>query len=83
VSQTLGKGHFTLGKHFIGKGFFAECFSRTHDKDFADCRKTLDKLRITKNPKNNKKHFFKIRGTTPYPSPYHFSPFFESNLRVL
>jgi hypothetical protein len=49
LSHTLGKGHFTLDKHFIGKGFFAEYF-------FLDTRqrKTLGKLRIVKNPKNSK-----------------------------
>jgi hypothetical protein len=68
VSQTLGKGHFTLGKafaecytqqiilgkYFIGKGFFTEYFFRTLDKDFVKCRKTLGKLRIAKNPQKHK-----------------------------
>jgi hypothetical protein len=54
VSKTLGKGYFTLGKYFIGKGFFAEYFFRTLGKDFAECpkstrqRKTLGKLKIEK-----------------------------------
>jgi hypothetical protein len=57
VSQTLGKGHFTIGKafvecytrqrildkYFIGKGFFAEYFFRTLSKDFDECRKALSK----------------------------------------
>jgi hypothetical protein len=66
VSKTLGKGHFTLGKgfaecntrqrtlgkDFIGKGFFAECF-------FSDTRqrKTLGKLRIEKNLKKQQNIF--------------------------
>jgi hypothetical protein len=71
VSKTLGKCHFTLGKafaecntrqrilgkHFIGKEFFAEYFFRTLDKDFAECRKTLGKLRIEKNPKKQQNIF--------------------------
>jgi hypothetical protein len=50
VSKTLGKDYFTLGKgfaecntrqrtlgkYFIGKGFFAECFFQTLGKDFAN-----------------------------------------------
>jgi hypothetical protein len=53
---TLGKGFAecntrqrTLGKDFIGKGLFAECF-------FSDTRqrKTLGKLRIEKIKKNSK-----------------------------
>jgi hypothetical protein len=49
VSNTH-KGLFALGKDFT------ECYTRQ--------RKTLDKLRIVKNPKNNK-NFFLFRGTTP------------------
>jgi hypothetical protein len=59
VSKTLGKDYFTLGKYFIDKGFFVEYFFRTLDKDFAECRKALGKLRIEKKfKKNNRKIFF-------------------------
>jgi hypothetical protein len=51
-SITLGKK--ILNKYFIGKEFFAEYFFRTLGKDFAECRKTLGKLRIEKTPKNSK-----------------------------
>jgi hypothetical protein len=80
VSKTLGKGYFTLGKgfaecntrqrtlgkDFIGKWFFAECF-------FSDTRQrlcrvskstrqriTLGKGRIEKFFKKNSKTFFKF-----------------------
>jgi hypothetical protein len=79
VSKTLGKGYFTLGKgfaecntrqrtlgkDFIGKGFFAECFfSDTRQRlcrvpKSTRQRKTLDKLRIEKIKKNSKT-FFKL-----------------------
>jgi hypothetical protein len=79
VSKTLGKGYFTLGKgfaecntrqrtlgkDFIGKGFFAECFfSDTRQRlcrvsKNTRQRKTLGKLRIEKNKKNSKT-FFKL-----------------------
>jgi hypothetical protein len=82
VSQTFGKGHFTLGKHFIGKGLFAEYFFWTlcWVSKSTRQRKALGKLRI-KNPKNSKT-FFKLweqlsnHYTLPYPSPYHFSLLF-------
>jgi hypothetical protein len=59
VSKTLGKGYFTLGKgfaeyntrqrtlgkDFIGKGFFAECF-------FSDTRQRL--CRVSKNTRQRK-----------------------------
>jgi hypothetical protein len=75
VSKTLDKGYFTLGKgfaecntrqrtlgkDFIGKGFFVECFfSDTRQSHFAECQKalgkgkTLGKLRIEKIKKNSK-----------------------------
>jgi hypothetical protein len=76
---TLGKGYFilgkgfaeyntrqrTLGKDFIGKGFFAECFfSDTRQKlcrvsKSTRQRKTLDKLRIEKI-KKTVKYFLKF-----------------------
>jgi hypothetical protein len=43
----------TLGKYFIGKGFFAEYFFRTLGKSTRQ-RKTLGKLRIEKIKKNSK-----------------------------
>jgi hypothetical protein len=48
----------TLGKYFIGKGFFAEYFFRTLGKDFAECQKALGKknTRQIKNPKKIKKN---------------------------
>jgi hypothetical protein len=60
---SLGKGYFTLGKafaecntwqrtlgkYFIGKGFFAEYFFRTLGKDFAECQKTLGKEKHSAN----------------------------------
>jgi hypothetical protein len=63
VSNTLGKGYFTLGKgfaecntrqrtlgkNFIGKGIFAECFFLTLDKDFAKCQKALGKEKHSAN----------------------------------
>jgi hypothetical protein len=69
----LGKGYFTLGKafaecntrqrtlgkDFIGKGFFSECFFRTLGKSTQQ-RKTLGKLRIEKKLKKTAKHFFKF-----------------------
>jgi hypothetical protein len=85
VSKTLGKDYFTLGKafaecytrqrtlgkNFIGKGFFAECF-------FSDTRqrlcrvskstrqiKTLDKLNIEKIKKNSKTFFLNSRNNSP------------------
>jgi hypothetical protein len=39
----------TLGKYFIGKGFFAEYFFRTLGKDFAECRKVLGKEKHSAN----------------------------------
>jgi hypothetical protein len=62
VSKTLGKGYFTLGKgfaecnarqrtlgkDFIGKGFFAECFL-TLGKVFAECQKALGKEKHSAN----------------------------------
>jgi hypothetical protein len=39
----------TLGKEFIGKGFFAECFFRTLGKDFAECQKALGKEKHSAN----------------------------------
>jgi hypothetical protein len=71
VSKTLSKGYFTLGKgfaecntqqrtlgkDFIGKGFLPSAFFRTLDKDFAECQKTLGKLRIEKIKKNSKTFF--------------------------
>jgi hypothetical protein len=53
----------TLGKDFIGKGFFAECFfSDTRQRlcrvsKSTRQRKTLDKLRIEKIKKNSKTFF--------------------------
>jgi hypothetical protein len=53
----------TLGKDFIGKGFFAECFfSDTRQRlcrvsKSTRQRKTLGKLRIEKIKKNNKTFF--------------------------
>jgi hypothetical protein len=63
VSKTLGKGYFTLGKgfaecntrqrtlgkDFIGKRFFAECFFSTLGKDFAECQKALGKEKHSAN----------------------------------
>jgi hypothetical protein len=63
VSKTLGKGYFplgkgfaecntrqrTLGKYFIGKRFFAECFFRTLGKEFAECQKALGKEKHSTN----------------------------------
>jgi hypothetical protein len=81
----------TLGKYFIGKGFFAEYFfSDTRQRlcrvsKNTRQRKTLGNLRIKKIKKNSKT-FFKILGTTlqpyllPYPLPYHFHYYFESTL---
>jgi hypothetical protein len=77
VSKTLGKGYFTLGKDFaqcntrqktlgkdfIGKGFFAECFfSDTRQRlcrvsKSTRQRKALGKLRIEKNKKNSNTFF--------------------------
>jgi hypothetical protein len=42
-NRVLCRGSKTLGKDFIGKGFFAECFFRTLGKDFAECQKALGK----------------------------------------
>jgi hypothetical protein len=39
----------TLGKYFIGKGFFAECFFRTLGKNFAECQKALGKEKHSAN----------------------------------
>jgi hypothetical protein len=39
----------TLGKYFIGKRFFAECFFRTLGKDFAECQKALGKEKHSAN----------------------------------
>jgi hypothetical protein len=39
----------TLGKHFIGKGFFVEYFFWILAKDFAECRKALDKQKHSVN----------------------------------
>jgi hypothetical protein len=63
VSKTLGKGYFTLGKgfaecntrqrtlgkYFIGKGLFAECFFRTLGKDFVECQKNTRQIKNQKN----------------------------------
>jgi hypothetical protein len=49
----------TLGKYFIGKGFFAEYFFRTIGKHFAECQKALGKLRIEKI-KKTAKYFLKF-----------------------
>jgi hypothetical protein len=86
---TLGKGQRTLGKDFIGKGFFAECFFRTLGKDFSECQKALGKLRIEKIKIKTAKHFLNFRNnssTLPYyltrcPIILHY--YFESNLYVL
>jgi hypothetical protein len=61
VSNTLGKDYFTLGKGFaecntrqktLGKDFIGKGF-------FAECQKALGKLRIEKIKKNSK-IFFKF-----------------------
>jgi hypothetical protein len=66
VCKTLGKGYFTLGKaftecntrqrtlgkYFIGKGFFAKYFFRA---DFAKCRKAIGK----ENTRQINNRFFK------------------------
>ena len=39
----------TLGKHFIGKGFFADYFFRTLGKDFTECRKAPGKEKHSAN----------------------------------
>jgi hypothetical protein len=81
-----------LGKHFIGKGFFAEYFFRIPDKDFAKCRKNtrqrkaLGELRTTKNPKTSKTFFLNYGNN--YLAYYAIAlpialSFFESNLNVL
>jgi hypothetical protein len=71
VSQTLDKGYFALDKafvecytrqslldkHFIDKGLFAEYFFRSLGKDFAECRKTLGKLRIINKTQKPAKQF--------------------------
>jgi hypothetical protein len=49
VSKTLGKGYFTFGKYFIGKGFFVDYFFRTLGKDFAECQKALGKEKHSAN----------------------------------
>jgi hypothetical protein len=51
-----------LDKYFISKGFFVKWFFRTLSKDFIECRKALDKLRIAKNPK--KQQIFNYGKTT-------------------
>ena len=78
-----------LGKYFISKGFFAEYFFRTLGKDFAECRKALDKLKIAKNPKKQQNIFLNSRNNSPI-LPYYltrcpiiFHYYFESNLYVL
>jgi hypothetical protein len=109
VSKTLGKGYFTLGKgfaecntrqrtlgkDFIGKWFFAECF-------FSDTRQrlcrvskstrqriTLGKGRIEKIKKKQQNIFLNSRNNSPT-LPYYltrcpiiFHYYFESNLYVL
>jgi hypothetical protein len=77
VSKTLGKGYFTLGKgfaecntrqrtlgkYFIGKGFFAECFFSDTRQRLCRVskstwqRKTLGKLRIEKIKKKQQNIF--------------------------
>jgi hypothetical protein len=86
VSKTLGKGYFTLDKeHSVkilsAKGFLSSAFFRTLGKYFAECQKTLDKLRIEKIKKNSKiffKFYEQLSNPTllPYPLPYHFSLLF-------
>jgi hypothetical protein len=80
VSKTLGKDYFTLGKgfaecnirqitlgkYFIGKGFFAEYFF----SDFAECQSTrqkkiLSKLRIEKIKKKQQNIFLNSRNNSP------------------
>src|SRR5687768_1272994 len=61
----------TLGKHFIGKGFFAEYFFWTLDKDFTECRKALGKLRIEKTKKKQQNIFKNYRNNTPTTIYYH------------
>jgi hypothetical protein len=39
----------TLGKYFMGKGFFVEYFFRTLGKDFAECQKALGKEKHSVN----------------------------------
>jgi hypothetical protein len=65
VSKTLGKGHFTLGKafaecktrqrifgkHFIGKGFFAEYFFGHSAK------KSIRQIKNRKKPKKQQNIF--------------------------
>jgi hypothetical protein len=99
---TLGKGFAecntrqkTLGKDFIGKWFFAECFfSDTRQRlcrvsKNTRQRKTLGKLRIEKIKKKTAKHFLNSRNNSPT-LPYYlrrcpiiFHYYFESNLYVL
>jgi hypothetical protein len=79
----------TLDKHFIDKKFFAEYFFRTLEKNFAECRKTLSKLIIAKNPKQIPKDFLNYVNNSPTTIHYHthrpiiFHYYFESNLHVL
>jgi hypothetical protein len=95
---TLGKDYFTLekllpsvtlDKYFIGKGFFAEYFFLTLRKDFAECQKTLGKLRIEFFFQKTAKPFFIIIGTTLHQTiyllnrPIIFHYCFRSNLHIL
>jgi hypothetical protein len=99
---TLGKGFAdcntrqrTLGKDFIGKGFFAECFfSDTRQRlcrvsKSTRQRKTLGKLRIEIFLKKTAKHFLNSRNNSPTLSyyltrcPIIFHYYFELNLYVL
>jgi hypothetical protein len=66
VSKTLGKGHFTLGnaftefytrqrilgKHFIGKGFFADYFFGHSAKSLP----SVEKHSVMKNTRQIKNH---------------------------
>jgi DNA modification methylase len=71
VSKTLGKGYFTLGKDFMGKGFFAEYFFRALYR----VSKNTRQIKNRKNLKKQQNIFFKILGITlqlyllPYPLP--------------
>jgi hypothetical protein len=78
VSKTLGKGYFTLGKafvecntrqrtlgkDFIGKGFFAECFfSDTRQKHSA--KKNTRQIKNRKNLKKQQNIFLNSRKNSP------------------
>ena len=73
----------TLGKHFIGKGFFAEYFFAHSAKTLPNvenhsAKKSTRQIKNHKKPKNSKT-FFKLweqlsnHYPLPYPSSYHFS----------